>query len=240
MTLRCPKRKLALRLLFLFGLACFLWGGCNFLLHGLGSLLICVAPDGVRCDYILILEGKCSGDNRYADAARLFRAASYRSILLIERHADPIAVIGAVPTDITLARQTLIEANVPPDALHTLHGDAHDSWSQARQLTQWLDTHRNAQVLVLCDRFHTRYQRHVLDATLSADAAARLRLCGLPRATHDETNWWKSRVGVKDLMFAYLRLFHLRFCSDPNRTMQSWSPDAYERSLDHLAREVAP
>lgn len=94
-----------------------------------------------------------------------------------------------------------------------------------------------AEVLLLCDRFRSRRWRHVLDTVLGPTRAGRVGILALRDWQFDETDWWKSRVGVKSLFNGYVRLAYARRCGDTAPKRECWDPDQYERMLQAVAGE---
>jgi hypothetical protein len=70
-----------------------------------------------------------------------------------------------------------------------------------------------------------------LDTVLRPGAVGRVRILGLPSRQYDETNWWKSRIGLRALFCEYVSLLYA-WCRGENVPERPvWDPDAYERLL---------
>jgi hypothetical protein len=49
---------------------------------------------------------------------------------------------------------------------------------------------------------------------------------------YDETNWWRSRIGIREVTLGYLRYLHNRMVGRPAPfTPPEWSPESFERRL---------
>ena len=56
---------------------------------------------------------------------------------------------------------------------------------------------------------------------------------------YDETNWWKSRCGVKSLMLGVIELAFAVCRGENYPNSGHWDPDRYERALRQTAEEAA-
>jgi hypothetical protein len=93
----------------------------------------------------------------------------------------------------------------------------------------WLKEHPRSRVQVLCNRFRSSLYRRIIDRHLSPDEAGRVSLRTLPRQRYDETNWWRARSGIGELIFGYLALAYERFGWNDISSPLDSGPDAYER-----------
>ena len=121
---------------------------------------------------------------------------------------------------------------VADSAIRTLDGTASDIWCAARVLGQWLQDHPDAQVEFYEDRFQSRNLSCAAGQVLESSIANRVFYHALPDPRYDETNWWRSRDGVKAFMFAHLSLIYTGFHGEPEEFNPSWNPDDYARDLE--------
>jgi len=179
------------------------------------------------------------GDRCYDVAAQLCLARRGRAVLLLEPRSPRSVACGAMPSFEAISRRELAKRQVPAADVHLIPGKTWNEWDQARALGAWLADRPQAVVLVLEDRFGSRARRQVFDATLSPDVARRIRVAGLADRRFDETNWWRSRDGIKAFMFAWLeRLFHA--CQGEDRSAAPpLDPDQYERAFVETLRKGA-
>ena len=203
--------------------ACF-WH--KAVLEGTASLLV-VHQQQPGFDHILVL----GGDRCHDAAARLQHEDPSRRIVLIEEYPNRLVRIGILPSFTMSSRQELAKRGVPAEVVEVIGGEVGNKWAAARLLQRWMNERPGARLLVLCDRFKSRYHRYVLDATLDSQVAARVSVRGLPNRRYNETNWWKSRHGVKSFGFAYLRLAYVWWQGENPSVYREWNPDDYERML---------
>jgi hypothetical protein len=209
------------------------------LLRAVAWVLIVDQPERGQ-QYVLVVERMLAADHRYEEAARLYQEDQSRRILLVEQAPDRAVVVGARPSYQARSERGLAVRNVPPNALEWIRGGAIDPWAAARLLQPWLEARPQARVQVLCTRLGSRGQRHIFDEVLGPSLAARITVRGLADRYCDEHNWWKSRYGVKALMFGYLQLA-FAWCHGENQTIAATAdPDEYERLVLQHFGEVAP
>lgn len=199
-------------------------------LHGIwlpwvAAPLIADQPDpeaGVLC----IL----GGDQRYAYPTR------GRQVLLFPGGDSWVCRVGAVEPSHLVALRQLKRCGVPAEQVELLPIEPRTLWDAADQLADWMEEHQALPVGVLTSRFHSREARHVLERTLPASAAARLRVMGLPDRRYDERSWWRSRDGWKAVFQAYLSLAFAVCSGRPGPPRETWDPDVYEQ---HLRAQLA-
>jgi len=208
----------------LLGILGAVWLGKGAILRGAARLLIVEDPL-VRPDYVW----SCEADGAYDRAGALLRKNPKLRILIVENHPNRLVQAGVLPNGEEVARRQFIARGVPRGHIEIIPGEACNNRQEVRLMAQWLTSHREKQVLVLCDRFHSRYQRSVFDRLLQPEEAAAVRIQAVPDRRFDETNWWKSRIGAKELFRAYvvLALAHCR-CGDPDEPIM-WNPEEYEQ-----------
>jgi hypothetical protein len=90
----------------------------------------------------------------------------------------------------------------------------------------------DAQPLVLCDEFASRYHRHIFDCVLDKPVAARVHIRALNASAFDGMEWWRTRSGAKQIAFAYLSLGFAWFNGEsPDPMSDDWDADELERAL---------
>jgi hypothetical protein len=109
-------------------------------------------------------------------------------------------------------------------------------WEESDRLKEWLTAHPDATAIWLTGRFRSRETRHVLDQVLSPTTSHRVSVEGLADRRYDETNWWRSRSGWKDLFHAYLGLGYVTLVGRSSYGQDEWNPDVYEASLRSQVR----
>lgn len=200
--------------------------GHQRLLRGLGQVLV-VDQRPAEVDYVWAR----SGDHCYDEAAGWYRDKRIRRILLIDRYHDRMVQWGAMPSHAAKGRRALQLHAVPSEAVQVIPGEARDDWEEVRLLESWLQQHPQTRVLVLCNRFSSRYCRYLLDSVLEPQARDRVWVTALPDRRFDESDWWKVRSGVRGLMYGYLRLFYA-WCQGEERVVpERWSIEEFEQRL---------
>ena len=219
-------------------LAC-VWMSHPVILRAVAWALI-VDHEQARLDYVWIRTHDipfCDGDRCYDHAARLYHEDTSRRILLMEPRASRLVEIGALPRFETVARSQLQARGVPDKAITAIDGEPATIWDEARLLDAWMNDHPNTEVLLLCDRFESRHRRQELDTVLEPGHAARVGILALPDRRHDETNWWKSRRGVKSVFRGYALLVYAWCQAEDVPEREIWDPDDYERILEATVQE---
>ena len=150
---------------------------------------------------------------------------------MLQPCANRLAAAGVVASFDALARTVLTRRGVPDDAIITIAGQWRGPWQESQRLGDWLRPRPDVQVVVFADRLSTARQRWILDHALEPDLAARIAVQPLARSEFDETNWWKSRFGVKTFMSSALSWCYLRSQHRPEEIAQPWDPQAYRRWL---------
>ncbi len=233
MNLRWGKRSRRL----LLGLALF---GCLWLLRapllsGMARLLIADGPPG-EFDVVWV-RPECDGV--FDVVAGLYREAPSRRIVLVEPAPIRLVQVGLVPSFEAICRREFGARGIPQNAVTVVGRGARNGWEEARAAAEWLHAAPDARVLLLCDRFRSGAERSILNAVLGPDAAARVRILALPSRNYDETDWWRSRKGVRQFMYATLSRLYVGWAGEPKEIPERQSPEDFERMLDQLAAEVA-
>jgi len=219
--------------------AACLWCWHPVILRGIARLLIVDQPQS-PADYIWIRTEDgihADGDRCYERAAALYHQDRSRRILLMEPYPCRVVRTGAVPCFEQISRRALEARRVPGEAVEVIGGSPRTLWQEARLLQAWLNKHPDAKVLLLCSRFAGRRWRYVLDTVLGADGAAKVALFAPPDRRYNETDWWKSRRGAKDLYYWALYLAYTWCQGERPAPLNPWNPDDYERSLRQTIRE---
>ncbi len=205
------------------------------LLVGLGWLLVRDEPE-IDFNTVLML----GGDRCYDEAALLLREDASRRVLLIPGAPDNLEKCGAMPAGEITARRLLEERGVPRGAILAADGHARNAWQCARLLQRWMAGHPGSRVLALCGRFDSARIRWVLDQELDSPTVARVSLRGLPDRVYDESNWWRTRRGAKELLSHGLTLLYARIQGEGHVPDQDWDPNEYEDQLRKALDRESP
>jgi len=160
-----------------------------------------VAFDGVTAD----------GDRAYETAAELCRQQPHCKILIIQRNAGRLAELGIYPTFEMVSRRELSAAGVPADALEVVAQNASGFWEEARLMGGWLAAHPETRVLLLCEELGSGSRAYIIHQSLPPETAARIAIRGLPNREFALARWWRSRTGLKSVMFAWLNYIYVHW-----------------------------
>jgi uncharacterized SAM-binding protein YcdF (DUF218 family) len=180
------------------------------------------------------------GDATFEEPALWYHAAAGRRILLLQPWPHRVVELGVVPSFEQMARRELTRRGVPDVAIVTVEGAARDDWENARRLRAWLEQNAAAQVALVCSQFHSGQVRYVLDSVLDRQSAARVRIRAIADPDYDETNWWRSRRGVKGFMFAWLGLLYARGEGEERIAPCGWSVQKYQSLLEETYGKAQP
>jgi hypothetical protein len=196
------------------------------ILRNIAGYLVVDEPSAATC--VLVLPGV---DRRYDRAAEMFRAGSVTSILLVERRAKRLEKMGFVPTFESVSQRELDQRGVPKKSITVIRGETRTDWERGRSLRTWLESQPTSRVVILCDRFGGRKMRYIMDKTLGAECASRVRVMCLPERSYDENNWWHNRSGAVQVFDAYLNLAHTWLCGEEKEEWREWDPEEFKQRL---------
>jgi hypothetical protein len=202
------------------------------LLRGLADIAItdraCPNAEGI------VLYSDKAGASRqrlYDAASESLRANPRRTILIVEPKPHVMEEYGILPMFSAESRRALASRGVAESSLQTLDGAASDVWQAMRLLGNWLQDHPGADAEFYVDRFQSGNMACIAGQVLEPSLAGRVHFHAIPERQFDETNWWKSRDGVKAFMFMYLALAYTRFHGEPEGFASTWNPVTYAREL---------
>jgi hypothetical protein len=202
------------------------------LLRGLAGFLIADEPAGAFQHVALLgVDHMPDGDRSCEAAVKLCSKKAVRGIVLVDSRSDRLSEMRILPSFETLVEKIVQPQGVTEESISLARSDGFDDWARARAIETWLADRPDATLLVLCDRFRSAHLRRAIDLSLGPSAAACVGVRGLPDRQFDETNWWKSRVGIKAFGFASLRRIHGWFVGGDHASPQAASADAYEGNV---------
>jgi hypothetical protein len=232
LTSRLLTRHVVRRLAVVLALVSLVWLVHRPLLRGLARPLISDERQG-ECDAICLhgTEMGADGDRCYEEATARWQQLPSRSILLIEPQPRRLSELGAVPSFEAFCRSQLGKRSVAAGAVRLIPGRARDVWDEAHVLGSWLEANPGRRVSLLCNQFSSRRIRYALDHVLGPEDAARVDVVPLTDRLVDEDNWWRSRQGVKNFMFAWLGLIYTVRYGEQRVPPTRWSVAEYEEML---------
>ena len=178
---------------------------------------------------------KC--DRCFDRAAELVRSGQARRVLIVEQDATRLTKLGILPEWADVARRELDIRGVVAEQITVVRQAGTNPWHWARSAHQWTRSQEPLSLVVLCDRFHSRDQQLILRAKFSARQFHATSLLALPNRRFDETNWWRSRTGVKAFFAAHYSLVYDWAIGEPMETEWQWDPDLYEKALKERLAE---
>jgi hypothetical protein len=180
------------------------------------------------------------GDDAFPRAADWYHADPARRILVLDSPPSRLVEAGILPSLERRCRTELGRQGVPDEAIQRVPGTSCDDWDNALLLGDWLREHPGERISLLCSRFGGARLRCILDKTVERSAAARIRISAPPIPQGYEVNWWRSRWGIKDFMYAWLSLIYA-WCEGEQRVPhQSWSISDYRAILRKTFGEAPP
>jgi hypothetical protein len=205
-----------------------------WILHAVAWGLI-VDENRTGADYLWI----AGGDHCYDQAAQLYHDQPSRRIVLVEQYPRRIVRAGVQLSPEAIGRRELARRGVPPEAVIVIPGRAKNAWEATRILGEWRPSRAGAEVLLLCDRFDSRRRRRIQDSALDADSAKHIHVLALPDRRFDESDWWRTRDGVKHCGLSWLWLTYAWCRGAPDEPVENWNPDDYEQTLRQMLKEAA-
>ena len=115
--------------------------------------------------------------------------------------------------------------------MEVLNTDACTVSEAFEALGRRLDAAPPTVAILLCDRLQGSYFRAVTNEFVPQELADRVRIRALRVRGHDETNWWRSATGVKDLAACSLRRLHFALYHGNSPIFEEWDPDQFETKL---------
>lgn len=214
--------RIGLIVLILLGAAILFHGP---LLRGLASRLI--VEDSLPENASLVLLGGVGGYDRVAP---LLREGSGRRLLLLDRYPDRLVSFGLLPPSLEIDRRMLRARGVSTSKLIVLPGQVGNDWDVARRLGEWLEEHPGDRLAVFCPRFRSQRMRRIFQVVLREDAR-RVHLQTLAPPGYDETNWWRHKEGLLEVLNSGLSLGYVYLAGEGGPPRRAWHPDEIEEML---------
>ncbi len=164
-----------------------------------------------EADYLCLHGGELGADGFHAldRAAAWYAESPGRRILLMLPLTHRIVEIGAARSFEETSRRELAAHGIPDGAVGSIHADARDFWDEAHAMSDWLKEHPKADVAWACGDYTSGRLRYVVDKVLGAKLASQVHLAVMSDESLSPNRWWRSRNGVKDLMFAWLSMVYV-------------------------------
>jgi hypothetical protein len=224
-----PRRRWRRRLWVLTALVVVGIGGWLFresLLRLLADGLIAEEPlRKTQC--ALVLERSCPLD----EIASLYREGMVAEVVLFQHPLGRADAMGIVPPKIEALQHALAERGIPRERMAVLDSQPGTGWDYLRIVRTWLESRPDVEVTAFVDRFDSRAWQHRLHGVLPPSLWPRIHLHTFAPRAYNESNWWRSKLGVVALFNGYLRFLHVVGHGEETATAPAWDPDAYIRGL---------
>ena len=217
------RRRLRLFIVFMASAAIV------FLLIRFSGSLLVSESDIHHADFAILADSW--SDRCLSSASERMKSGSVKGILLFSRERQRLELLGVISPGEELCRNKLIEQQVALEAIQSINGSSRSDWQTARLIDTWLDKHPGKRVIVLCERFSSRRWSYIFDRTIDGSNRSRLTTAGIADHRFDETNWWRSRSGIKSYFHNVFRVGYAWLHGEDSLPPIDWSPDKYESSL---------
>jgi hypothetical protein len=193
---------------------------------GAGSLIVDMPVPPAATTVLL-----AGGDRQFDHAAGLLENGPCSRVLIQSDPPSRLVHVGILPAWRELCERELAQRGVSADRLTVQCMDGQRSWDSIRQIDTWLAEHPDEHLVVLADRFRSGNLAHLYRRVLSTEHRDRVTICGLADRRYDETNWWRSRRGMKAFLGAQISGLSVRWFGEARRPSVDPDPEAYERRL---------
>lgn len=198
------------------------------LLRFSGSILVSESRVN-HADFAIIADWSC--DRCLSLVSDRIKSKALEGVLLFSSERQRLVLLGVIPPGEELCRERLIRDGVLPDAIHFVDGKSRSDWQAARLIGAWLDEHSGKRINVLCERFSSHRWSLIFDRTITPSNRSRLAIEAVADPRFDETNWWRSRSGIKSYFHNVFRVGYARLHGEDSVPAADWSPEKYESSL---------
>ncbi len=152
-------------------------------------------------------------------------------LLLADKLPPRVVQIGATQSDAERRKQLSRQAGVAEHRIEIIVGRSMRAIRPVQSASQWLTDHPDRRVQILCSEFSTFGLRRMIDRNLAAELSQRISIQPLPDRRYSVKNWWRSRLGQRDVFQAYLGLTRSVLGLYPPEPPAYLSPDEYEQAF---------
>ena len=171
-----------------------------------------------------------SGDGVETVAAEwLVRGDADRCVVL-QGSPNRVVQLGVMPTDADITIEAMVDQGADEEAIEVLRftGITNVHWDRA--LAEWLREHEEAELTILCGEFESRKVCRQLRLVIPEQVAERVRYRPLVDRRFDQSNWWRSRLGVRHVIGNYFSLVS-RWVFSPPPPMKVRPAIEYEEAV---------
>jgi uncharacterized SAM-binding protein YcdF (DUF218 family) len=200
-------KRLAITLLALCAVLLVCYGLRAPLLRGAANVWIVNDPLS-KADAIVVLGGGM--ETRPFEAARLFHQGLAPRILLTNPRPSPTTQAGLIPTESAIARNILLQKEVPANDIFITAGMVTNTCDEAIAVRDWAKTNHIKRIIIATDSFHTRRARWIFCKELKP-LGVRVEMDAVPGRQYTPGDWWRQEEGVvafqnEVLKYAYYRV----------------------------------
>jgi hypothetical protein len=195
----------------------------KFILAAIAGLL--VVPELNRQPTVAAIH---SGDRRYATAAAELQAGEIHRVLLFRRNPGRLQLMGVLPTDEQIGLRELSRGGVAGGAIEILASGHASDEDVLVSLDAWLKGQPSEVVGIYCSRFGSRRMDMLCHRLLAPTTRGRIVVVPLADRRFDESNWWKSRSGIKELFGSAFRLTYAWLRGVDRRSRPMLNAEQYE------------
>ncbi len=169
------------------------------------------------------------GDGQFDRAAELLVDGPCTGVLILHGGPGRLALLGILSTWPELCEREFGLRDVPADRLTVRQIDGQHAWDNIRWLDRWMAEHPAEHLVLLTDRFRSGGVARLYRRLLDPAHYARLTIVGLPDRRYDESNWWRSRTGLKALAATLADRLAFSWLGEQPIPPYDPDPDEYER-----------
>lgn len=174
-------------------------------------------------DAILILSG--NPETRVEKAAALYREGYGKMILLTSARPMGSKYHHIFKTQIEKVAEAVAYEGIDDFVLvPSLKGGATSTFDEAYDLARYAEEHNQTHLIIVTDTFHTARALYAFKKVFAIQGVeAKLEAAGAPNNHFDETNWWRSEVGLTHYILEPLK-FLVYFFRSSNLEMIEENP----------------
>jgi len=151
-----------------------------------------------KSDVIVVLAG--ARVERWLEAVELYREGWAPMVVLSPGRVEDAELrlrrLGIrFPADVELAREAMMQMQVPPAAIETLNGSVDNTADEAAAAHQVAAAHHWTRVIVVTSKYHTR-RAHFAFAR-EFDPSASIVMRGSRYDTSTPNRWWRRRADIR-------------------------------------------
>jgi hypothetical protein len=161
----------------------------------------------------------------------LQRANDWKHIIVLQEEPRRLQRLGILRAAGEILKDDLLGLGAAQSSIELVPWGDRPLRYSTENLTGWLDEHPGQTIALLCDRLASRACRAKIDNLLTPRDAGRVTVRPLESRGVDETNWWKSRAGMRAYSSYLMGWIHVTFIGNEPVASPSTPPRAHIRQL---------